>query len=274
MRSMRSPSNIFLITFVGLGVVAILMAQSHSVRYPEYQIRMVTTMAVMSPQTSDHRPMTIERVHAGKKDGSKASRTTEIINLRPCTTTTSWDVTSHLQVTSSDCVKMKSTVPFSTPPGDLARPPVPTCKAMMDVTEPAPTVENIQGLSVERFEYDNPTERQTLYLAPSLGCMTVRALHFWKGPGGAIVSTTFEEPVEIKLGSHDPEIFSVPPSDYREVPPSERRNALGTYFSGQPRAAACLQPGNDRQDKKYLEARRQQARSTGLLAMLRSRLKF
>src|SRR6476620_2215841 len=99
---MRSPHLIFVFTFVMLGVVTVLMAQSEA-RYPEYQIRVVSTMTMLFPsETSQRGKVTFERVYAGRKDGSKASKTTEIVNFRPCTTTTTWGLNAHQEVTTSD----------------------------------------------------------------------------------------------------------------------------------------------------------------------------
>ncbi|HWR54173.1 MAG TPA: hypothetical protein VN428_23890 [Bryobacteraceae bacterium] len=93
--------------------------------------------------------------------------------------------------------------------------------------------EQIQGLSVEKIESDDDEAKATVYAAPLLGCLHVRSAYYWKGPDGKVVSSTVEEPVEIKLSAPDPKLFEVPP-DYREVTPAERKNAMARYFDGKP----------------------------------------
>jgi hypothetical protein len=247
--------SVFWVTGLVGGLVAVLWAQRQpSTKYAEYEIRMVTAMTSTAPSSSAV-PMTVASVFFGRADGSKGARTTEIINGRSCTSTTYWNMTTRQEVTASDCLQMKSTMPFVEPRTFLAT-GLPTCTKRFDENVRFWNVETIHGLKVEKFEQESVDRKAALYFAPDIGCLQVRGAYYWKGPNGEITGSTFDEPVEVKLGNHDPALFSTP-SLYREVLPSERRNALSRYFSGQDTAAECLKRGNDREDKRYLEARNQ-----------------
>lgn len=273
------PRVVFFVTLAVFGVVALLLAQTKPT-HPEYQIRTVTTMVALSPGTIGEVP-TITRVYFGRSDGSYGTRTTEIINGHSCTTTSYTDFQTFEQVTASDCVAMKSTSPLS---GVTRHPgPVSTCSQnTSDLSLDG--IETIQGIKVERLRADNQSARAMLYLAPDLGCLAVRQRHDWKGPTGEITSTTYDEPVEIKLGTPDSKLF-LTPAEYREVVPSERRNALYKYFNGLAQSTslsqsgrACLRKLNDHEDKIYLGAKKaaevaksQKRQSKSMLAQLWSK---
>lgn len=230
----RHPKVVFSVTLTVFSVVALLLAQNKP-SHPEYQIQIVTTMAALAPSAIGDVP-TITRVHFGRSDGSYGTRTMEIINGHACTTTTYTDFQNFEQVTASDCLAVKSTTPLS----GIVRHPGPASTCSQNTSDfPLDGTETIQGVKVERFRTDNESARATLYLAPDLGCLAVRQRHYWKGPTGEIVSTTSDEPVEIKLSTPDSNLFQTPP-EYREVLPSERRDALYKYFNGLAQSAACL----------------------------------
>jgi hypothetical protein len=199
--------------------------------YPEYEIRTVTTLTSDSRKAADG-SITVSRIFFGRRDGSRGARTTEIINGRSCTSTTYWDIRKRVEVTASDCLGMKTTAPF-TRLRDFPGPALASC----DTTIASPLVgrEVIQGLPVEKFETDTPTDRSVNYHAPALGCLLVRALSYSKGPDGRIKGTSFDEPVEIRLRAPDPSLFETPES-FREVSPVERKHALYQYFSLPPGA--------------------------------------
>lgn len=252
------PKSIFLLACVVFSLAAFLLAQAQR-SHLEYSIRIVSTMAAVSPIAIGSVP-TVSKLYFGRSDGSNGVRTTEVINGHSCTTTTYWEFVAHEQVTASDCVSMKSTIPFVGIPRH--RGPVPTCTQTLGDFRVVNT-ETIQGLKVEKFEVNDQTTKSTLYLAPSLGCLVVRQLVYWKGTAGEVVSTTFDEPVEVKVGTApDSSLFQADPA-YREVLPSERRNALYNYFNGVSQPAACLRKNNEREDKKYLDAKKSVKASNG-----------
>lgn len=258
-----TPKRVFFCTVIPLSGVALLLAQFRS-EHPEYQIRLVTTMTSLTKSSPENTP-TISKLHFGRRDGSVGVRTTEIVNGRPCTTTMTWNAETREQVTASDCVAMKSTTFLDRVPYRVAGHAVPTCAKFLAMGNLA-GVENIQGLKVERFESDTKSARTIVYAAPDLGCLMVRAAHYWKGSDGKVTSTTFEEPFDVRVGSYDPSLFSIP-VDYREVLPSERRNAQDKYFRNAAVAAACLRKGNEREDKHYIEANKARG-SNGLMAKM------
>jgi hypothetical protein len=223
-QSFMGTRNIWRIAAYGAvgiaGIAALLWGQLKPV-YAEYEIRTVTTMTSATRSPAEGSP-TITRVYFARKDGSIGIRTTEVYNNRPCTSTTYWNANTREEVSASDCVAMKSTVPFARFP----RPPaIPAASCYAQRVDQFTGHETIQGLPVERLEIDNESVKSMTFAAPSLGCLTVRGLYYWKGKNGEVVSTTFDEPVEVKIGSHDPSLFETP-SHFREVPPSERRNSL------------------------------------------------
>lgn len=215
---------------------------------PEYLIRTETTT---SSGRTPSKVSTFGSVFAGRPDGSRAARGTDGPSDRPCTTTTLFDVRAGREVWASDCIAMKSEFPFKEIPYHAAGLPRPTCASSL---MPLKSVETMNGLTVERFETDDAAVRATLYLAPGLGCMKIRAAHHWKGPSGEIVSTTITEPVEVRLGSHDPRLFEIP-SNFREVLPSERKDAMWKYLTGQePVASESSRRAHEREDKRYAKA--------------------
>ena len=193
--------------------------------------------------------MIVERVFFGRGDGSKVARTTETINGKSCSSTTYWDTQAKVEVTSSDCLLMNSTVPFTRLPPSPAT-PIANCSTIL--TGNYVGSETIQGLRVHKFDDDTATSRSVNYYAPDLGCLLVRSLHYSKASDGSVRGTSFEEPVEIKQGSPDPDLF-VTPASYREVWPSERRRAVYRCFSGSG-DSAILKRASERDDKRYAEA--------------------
>ena len=224
---LNRPFTVFLATFAVMGGAVPVLAQLPSGSYREYEIRTVTNMT--SPDPSEGTPA-ISRVYFGRSDGSRGVRTAEVIGGRLCTTTTSWNTMSREEVSASDCVLMKTTMPFSRVPF-LAR-PLTTCAASIAEFKPV-GVETIQGLRLERYEGDSKSAKSVTYVAPELGCLTLKEYHWWKNPSGEVTSTTFTEPIEVRLGTHEPALFDIP-ANLREVPPSERRDALNRYFTGRP----------------------------------------
>lgn len=251
------------IVFGGIGLAAIagLLWGQLRPEYAEYQIRTVTTMTSATRSPAEGLP-TIARVYFARKDGSIGQRTAEVYNHRPCTSTTYWDASLSEEVSSSDCVAMKSTVPFTSFPRSPAI-PRPSCYAGRE--DRFTGDETIQGLRVERMEVDNQDVKAVTFVAPSLGCLTVRGLYYWKGKDGQVANTTFDEPVEIKIGSPDPSLFQTP-SHFSEVPPSERKDAQDKYFTGANEGAACLRDGNERDDKRYFAARKERENKSSVLA--------
>ena len=178
-----SPKTVFSITLTFSAIVAFVLAQA-SPPNPEYQIRIVTTMAPRLPSAIGNVP-TVGRLYFGRADGSYGVRTTEIISGRSCTTTTYTDFDALEQVVASDCVAMKNTTPLMGLVRHLG--PVPTCSEKVS-DSPLIGTEMIGGLKLERYHIDSASEDGTLYLAPALGCLAVRQLHNWKTATGEIES--------------------------------------------------------------------------------------
>jgi hypothetical protein len=236
--------TLFAIALIGC---AVLLPAQALPEYAEYQIRTITTVGPKAPTT-------FVTVYFGRNDGSKGARTTEVIAGKSCTTTTYWDMKSRTEVTASDCVAMKNTVPFVRLPG-AAWPPAKQLASCATIVDGGLIgSEFIQGLRVDQFETNDATVKSIEYVAPDLGCLKIRALHYWKSPNGQITGTTIEQPAEVRLGAPDQDLFKIPGS-FREVLPSERRNALHRFFTG--REAPPTSSG-DRFDKRYLEARTRQ----------------
>lgn len=258
-----TPLRLFAATLVLGSAWMAIRAQTRSSAYPEYQVTIVTNMTSETRPPSDL-PVSITTTWFGRSDGSKGTKTVEVHNGRPCTTTTTWDNRTGLQVTASDCVRMKNSAPFTSLPFPSAS--VETCAPVLMSAFKGP--ETIGSLKVERFEEDGPSYKSTGFYAPSLGCLRVRAISYAKAADGHVKGTSTQEPVEVKLGTPDPTLFAIPDS-YREVLPSERRNALSRYYSGLQEAAACLRLSNEKYDKAYLTARKQPTSTEGTTASLR-----
>jgi hypothetical protein len=172
------PILVFAVSVSVLGGMAVLLGGFQH-RYAEYQIRTVTTMWSLGKSDPSAGVSTISRLYFGRRDGSKGVQTTEVINGKPCTTTTYWDVRRREEVRASDCIGMRSSIPF------LSHPPRPAAPVSSCAPETAGLalagVEFIQGLRVEKLTSDNDSARAVMYVAPELGCLLVRALHYWKG---------------------------------------------------------------------------------------------
>jgi hypothetical protein len=194
---------------------------------------------------------TISRVYFGREDGSRGVRTVEIVNGRSCTSTAYWDIKVNLYVSADDCVLMKSTEPLTRLPSSIPIQAVQSCRHMIAMQFVGTDV--IQGLRVERFKENGPSARADTYMAPDLGCLMVRSEYFWKDSSGRITGTTIDEPVEVKLEEPDPRLFHTP-STHREVPPSERRNALDMFFRNDTTPTVWLRRGNELADAKYWAA--------------------
>jgi hypothetical protein len=215
MTSKKISKLVFLTTLASLIFAALLLAQN-LYDHPEYQIRLARTM------TSTAKPASklmheISNTYFARRDGSAGMQTIETYNNRPCTTTTIWNTVTKEQVTTSDCVSLKNTVPLGRVRHLLAPKAVATCLNLIEGFK-LKGAEYLQTLKVEKYDSDTQSAKATLYVAPELGCLIVRAQHYWRGADGTITATTFDEPTEIRLGVYDPTLFVIP-TTFREARP-------------------------------------------------------
>jgi hypothetical protein len=112
----------------------------------------------------------------------------------------------------------------------------------------------LAGITAQQLRLADAVQEADYYVAPSLGCATLKEHHRWKSDTGAFVSWTDVELLNLKVGPPSSEYFDLYVGA-REVPPSEGRLQIHALLHPGEPVPECYVKGNAKHDAVYNSAR-------------------
>lgn len=231
-----------------------LHATSTLAQRQEFTIRQTQTI---QSYTGNRGPIQLMHVDAYRKDGSTYTSESFAVNGKPATVAALQLANERKRIVMDMHTWLKSTYPVSDQQVLAWKSGTPSdCSPMIGVTS-AQMVGKSQmfGVEVQRFAFDSATATTERNLAPALGCFDLRSVTKWKDSTGQYTSETVRETVELKVGSPDPVLFTVP-NGLKETLPSAARNASYEYLYGAGTVSTreCWLNSNNKMDSRYTTA--------------------